>query len=193
MGWRSCIITVLLGAIPATIDAQCTGQAGRVLDHLTGAPIAGARVTGAVDSSAVTDAEGCFRIDVYTEVCNPMLPDCGYRFAVSADGYVPYGENGYGPHPKISPFYREVRLAPLAAALCYGDCNDNDAVAIDELLCAVDALLTDAASGCTCADGDGDQHLHIAEVLAAVHNALIGCVACPTAPTFCGPLIDPPS
>lgn len=104
--------------------------------------------------------------------------DCGYQFSVFADGYVPYGEYGFGPHPDIYRFYADVRLAPIAAAICSGDCQGDHEVSIDDLLCAVDALLTQAASGCLCADADGDGSAHIGEIVIAVHNALTGCVDC---------------
>ena len=184
---------LLFLAAPTLVDAQCDGTSGRVVDHLTGEPIAGAKASGGFDSTAVTDAQGCFTLaTVYTEACNAMRLDCAYEFAVSADGYTSYSEFGYRPPPNISRFFAAVRLAPLAAARCSGDCGDDHSVAIDELLCAVDALLTNAESGCTCADSDGDERLHIAEVVAAIRNALLGCVDCgPAGPNACGPLFPP--
>jgi hypothetical protein len=138
--------------------------------------------------SAVTDANGCFTLaNVYTEDCIPMHLDCAYCFGVAADGYAPYGESAYGPHPEIIYFYAEVRLAPLAAALCYGNCGNDHAVGIDELLCAVDALLTDAESGWVCADADGDGRLHVAEVLGAASNSLVGYADCVPTPLDADP------
>jgi len=202
-GWRRsappttlcCVKLVFFLLVLAGVsEAQCAGKTGRVVDHLTGDPIVGAEVTGGFNSSAVTDAEGCFVVDVFfvvgefNEVCGPMAIDCGYLYSVYASGYVPYRESGYRPPPDRYPFYVEIRLASVSAALCTGDCGHDHAVGIDELLCGVDALLSGAESGCTCADADGDARLHVAELLAAVNNALLGCVECPRAPTFCGPL-----
>lgn len=184
--WTIAIACVLLlvSGVAARGDAQCIGTSGRVVDRLTGAPIVGARVVGGRNSSAVTNADGCFTLDsVYTEDCVPTQIDCAYSFGVSANGYVPYGEEGYLGGGR---FYANVRLATIAAALCSGDCEGDHAVGIDELLCAVDAMLTNADSGCVCADRDGDGLLDIAEALTAVRNALGGCVDCgPGAPTIC--------
>ena len=56
-------------------------------------------------------------------------------------------------------------------------------------MCAVDALLSDAQSGCVCADRDGDERLDIAEVLTAVRNALLGCMdSGPLGPDACDEL-----
>jgi hypothetical protein len=178
----------LAGAAPT--EAQCEGTSGRVVDHLTGEPIVGAEVRGGQESHALTTEQGCFTLaTVYTETCSPQLPDCAYSFGVTADGYASYDEYGYRPLPDISRFYADVRLAPLAATYCFGDCEQDHAVAIGELVCAVDALLSDAQSGCVCADRDGDERLNIAEVLTAVRNALLGCIDCgPLGPDACGPL-----
>lgn len=183
-------LLLFLIALPATADSHCTGTSGRVLDHRTGAPIANARVSGGLDSSAVTDAQGCFVLrSVYTEACIPTNIDCAFRFAVSADGYVPYGENGYRPPPDRYPFYAEVRLArivaetptptptPTVTGACEGDCDGNAIVTVNELVTMVNIALgrlqMTACPGLVATK----QAIAVNEIVEAVTRLLRGCGA----------------
>jgi len=64
----------------------------------------------------------------------------------------------------------------IGASTCTGDCNDNVAVTIDELLTMVNIALGNA-DVMTCAAGDAnhDEQVTIDEILAAVNVALNGC------------------
>ena len=62
--------------------------------------------------------------------------------------------------------------------LCAGDCNENDAVSIDELVLGVGiALGSRPIAGCTALDFDGSKKVEINELVAAVARALRGCSA----------------
>lgn len=66
--------------------------------------------------------------------------------------------------------------APLHAQTCGGDCNGDGAVAVDELVAAVQIALGDAASvGCPAVDTNGDLAVTVDELLAAVRHGLEGC------------------
>jgi hypothetical protein len=61
---------------------------------------------------------------------------------------------------------------------CFGDCNGNCIVAINELIQAVQISLEEAPlAQCEAADRNGDLTVSIAELIAAVNNALDGCPA----------------
>jgi hypothetical protein len=67
------------------------------------------------------------------------------------------------------------RMVPVTPA-CTGDCNDNGAVTIDELLTMVDVALGNAAvSECLAGDASGDEAITVDEILTAVNVALNGC------------------
>src|SRR5262245_60660506 len=84
------------------------------------------------------------------------------------------------------------RLLPLLLALCLvataapvlactGDCHDDGAVTIDELLDGVNiALGNRPASSCPAADPNGSGSVAINELIAAVDAALNGCAVPPT-------------
>ncbi|MGH7787861.1 MAG: RHS repeat-associated core domain-containing protein [Candidatus Binatia bacterium] len=77
--------------------------------------------------------------------------------------------------------------APAAGAVCVGDCNTNNQVAINELIRSVNiALLQAPLSECLASDANGDGIVRVNELIAAVNNALFGCVLAPT-PTFTPP------
>ncbi|MEO8603033.1 MAG: hypothetical protein ABI629_10705 [bacterium] len=62
--------------------------------------------------------------------------------------------------------------------LCAGDCNQNDAVGIDEVLLAVNfALGLRDAGECRILDTDHSSSVEIGELIAAVRTALDGCPA----------------
>jgi hypothetical protein len=62
--------------------------------------------------------------------------------------------------------------------LCAGDCNENDAVSIDELVLGVGiALGSRPIAGCSALDVDGSKKVEINELVAAVARALRGCSA----------------
>ncbi len=59
---------------------------------------------------------------------------------------------------------------------CVGDCNNDHAVTIPELLTMVNVVIDDAPlSLCLGGDADRDYHLTVDEILTAVHNALSDC------------------
>lgn len=59
---------------------------------------------------------------------------------------------------------------------CAGDCNEDGAVTVDEVVLAVRAALGEtSAAACPAADGNGDGEVTIDEILAAVVAALDGC------------------
>jgi len=62
------------------------------------------------------------------------------------------------------------------AARCVGDCDDSRSVAVNELVAGVGiALGTQSIDACRADDSNGDGHVSINEVIAAVANALDGC------------------
>jgi hypothetical protein len=68
---------------------------------------------------------------------------------------------------------------PAAGALCVGDCSGDNAVAIDELLVGIDALLAGAPPACA---AWGERSPPVSDVVRGVLAALHGCplVATPT-------------
>ncbi len=65
---------------------------------------------------------------------------------------------------------------PLQAELCVGDCGDDGAVQIDELILGVRILLDDAEiSRCDSLDRNGDDRVVVAELATAVRFSLEGC------------------
>ncbi|MGH7292742.1 MAG: hypothetical protein ACREJT_16095, partial [Myxococcota bacterium] len=69
-------------------------------------------------------------------------------------------------------------VGAAAAQPCVGDCNGDDAVAINELILAVRIALGDAAlNDCTAIDRDDNGSVGIAELIAAVGNAINACPA----------------
>src|SRR5262245_18910478 len=94
------------------------------------------------------------------------------------------------PHPKAAASRRTpklraalafvvlVFLAGSAQALCTGDCNDDHAVGISELLTGVNISLGNAdMSTCINFDRDGDARVAVGELVSGVNNALRGCVS----------------
>jgi hypothetical protein len=73
------------------------------------------------------------------------------------------------------------RSAPVCAQLCTGDCNDDGAVTIGELVRGVSiALATQPLASCPAFDASGDDTVSINEIIAAIGFALRGCPAGPT-------------
>jgi hypothetical protein len=63
-----------------------------------------------------------------------------------------------------------------ASAQCAGDCNDDDAVTVDELVTAVSiALGTASIEACDPVDTSGDDAVTVDELVVAVGHALNGC------------------
>jgi len=57
---------------------------------------------------------------------------------------------------------------------CAGDCDDDNAVTVDELVAGVNLALGEAGS-CPAFDSSGDQQVTVDEILAGVNSALAGC------------------
>jgi hypothetical protein len=69
-----------------------------------------------------------------------------------------------------------LRLCGISEAECAGDCNDDGAVTIDELLRGVNiALGNTSIADCPVFDASGDLTVTVDELLKAVGNALNGC------------------
>ncbi|MEO8602010.1 MAG: LamG-like jellyroll fold domain-containing protein [bacterium] len=67
-------------------------------------------------------------------------------------------------------------LAPRAGAACSGDCGDDGAVTIDELITLVSIALDSAPlDACRAGDSGGDGRITIDDLLRAVNAALDGC------------------
>ena len=63
-----------------------------------------------------------------------------------------------------------------AQTACVGDCNDDNTVAINELITCVNiALGSSAVATCPSCDASGDGSVAINELIAAVNAALNGC------------------
>jgi hypothetical protein len=73
-----------------------------------------------------------------------------------------------------------VGLGVVAAATCPGDCDDDGAVTVDEILVGVSiALGQESISACEAFDANGDGQVTVDELLGATNNALQGCEAQP--------------
>jgi hypothetical protein len=74
------------------------------------------------------------------------------------------------PTPTVTP------TATPVPASCTGDCNNDGAVTINELISGVNIALGNAAvSTCPSFDASGDGSVTINELIAAVNSALSGC------------------
>lgn len=75
-------------------------------------------------------------------------------------------------------------LAAGAHAACTGDCGDDGAVTVDEILVGVNIALGVLPAGdCTAMDADGNGSVTVDELVTALNGALGGCVAAPPTPT----------
>jgi len=75
--------------------------------------------------------------------------------------------------PSVAP---EPTSTPTEAPTCDGDCNEDNMVAVDDLLTLVNIANGLApASECPAGDADGDGQISIDDILIAVNNALLGC------------------
>jgi hypothetical protein len=73
-----------------------------------------------------------------------------------------------------------VGYASAARAVCVGDCNDDNTVAINELITGVNiALGATPLAQCPSFDADGNSMVGINELITAVNNALGTCAAPP--------------
>jgi hypothetical protein len=72
----------------------------------------------------------------------------------------------------------QVAAGTPGPSACVGDCNGNNAVAINELIIGVNiALGNQALSACAAFDANHDNKVTINELITAVNNALNGCHA----------------
>lgn len=73
--------------------------------------------------------------------------------------------------------------ATAAGAQCTGDCNEDGAVAVNELVLGVNIALGAAElSVCSVFDSNGDEQVTVNELISGVNNALTGCPV----PDLCG-------
>jgi hypothetical protein len=178
---RTAVLVMLSPAVSAggvLWNDVCPGSSGRVVDHLTEAPIAGARVYAGHNPVVLAVGDGCFLSgSVFTEQCRPDILDCAFSFGVDADDYVGWGESGW-----TSSIYTyvpgEVRLTTLASAVCRGDCDDDGGVAVDEVGCTIAAALAAVAIECTCVNARAGEVADVADAVAAARNVVYGCVDC---------------
>jgi hypothetical protein len=64
----------------------------------------------------------------------------------------------------------------IVAPACVGDCGDDGAVTVDEILTMVNVALGNAqVSDCNAGDANGDGQITVDEILTAVNNVLYGC------------------
>ncbi len=71
--------------------------------------------------------------------------------------------------------------SPMVAQVCAGDCNEDGAVSIGDLVRGVNVLLGRAPiEDCPAADTDGNLRITVSEIVRAVANGLSGCPATPT-------------
>ena len=69
-----------------------------------------------------------------------------------------------------------VRIEIVQSLACTGDCNDNGAVTIDELIKGVNIALGNLQiEDCGAFDDNGDAAVTINELVKGVRNALDGC------------------
>jgi len=89
------------------------------------------------------------------------------------------------PTPTLTPSMTSTPARPA----CAGDCNDDGAVTINELVLGVASAL-DGTDRCPACDRDGDGMVTIGELVSAVNAALDGCPATPTATATPGATLD---
>lgn len=98
-----------------------------------------------------------------------------------AIGMVPEGCSAQPPTPTIpTPTPTETRTpAPTSTpGRCFGDCDSDGHVAVDEIVYGVGiALGTRPLNPCPSADGDNDGAVRIDDLVRAVNAAIVGCVA----------------
>lgn len=89
----------------------------------------------------------------------------------------PVNEDGAGEQtlPAIGSAGDGIVVVWQSRAHCPGDCNDNGAVTVDELLRGVNLALDRAVEFCAAIDPDGDQSVSVDELVRAVNATLAGC------------------
>ncbi len=88
----------------------------------------------------------------------------------------PSPTNTSGPTNTPRPTNTRLPTPTIVPGPCYGDCNGNGAVAINELVIAVNIALGNATvDACSIADDDGNGQVSISELVKAVNRALYGC------------------
>ena len=103
-------------------------------------------------------------------------------FATLTDGIVEYIKpiptSGATNHFEHCP-PRQTCISNTCALVCVGDCNVNNAVAINELVTAVGISLgnTPLVPKCPASDANNDGSVMISELIQAVNNSLTGCTA----------------
>jgi len=128
-------------------------------DRATEAPVPATALRG---FAATPDQELTF-------TCAP--PGSGPTFALDrdGDGHFDRDEIDAGSDPA------DATSVPREGG-CAGDCNEDGAVTVDEILIGVGlALGSGSVDGCSAMDADGDSTVTVDEILLAVNAALTGC------------------
>jgi len=140
-----------------------------------------------------TGVPGCHVCDEATDSCLP----CATTPTVTETATPPTGATPTatetatpptGTTPTPTATGRPASPGPFAT--CPGDCNDDQMVAINELVLGVNiALGSAAASSCSAADADSDGKIVISELVTSVNRALDGCFGS-LAGSWFGPFIE---
>jgi len=80
------------------------------------------------------------------------------------------------PMPTASPTLTAVPTPTVLPGPCYGDCNGNGDVAINEVVLAVNIALGEATvDACSLVDDNGNDQVSVNELINAVNRMLYGC------------------
>jgi YVTN family beta-propeller protein len=181
------IDTAALTATDFPATAQARSEAVAMAADGTVAYVAGYAADGSQDQVAIIDVSS---LQIVANIPTGNLP---VALALSSDGSIVYVANaGSNSVSFVNPqVHANVGTVPVGAApmgiavaavpqFCDGDCNGNGGVSIGEIVLAVAiALGEQPAPVCIAADRDDDGTITIAEVIGALHNALVGCPAPP--------------
>jgi len=140
------------------------------------------RVFSAIESLD-SDGDGASNISEITGLTFPGDPNDGPNStpmptatATRTATRVPTPTNTVGPTNTPRPTNTRGPTPTIVPGPCYGDCNDNGAVAVNELILGVNiSLELVSVDRCPLADADGNGQVSISELIKAVNRALYGC------------------
>lgn len=170
--------TILAGVAPALTRPQQLAALQRLLMHEIGHALGFHHPNEFPESNYDTDSDplNAMRID-------PDDPTAGLQRSPSIN---PNSVVSNRPGVFEALFFTSLQnderggrdvLYPLHEPECPGDCDANRAVAINELVQAVNIALDSAdITACNLADGNRDQRVRVDEIVAAVRSALAGCL-----------------